>query len=305
MPSWQARVANTAVRTLIRRRDWGDIGRAARRARIILEAPAPYGWLVRQGLAHRSVHEGGVRGEWLRPARPREGVILYVHGGGFVCCSVTTHRPITSSLARRTSSAVFSAEYRLAPENQFPAALDDVIATYEWLVRSTSGAPIAVAGDSAGGGLALSLSLHARDAGLPPPTCLVGFSPWTDLAGTGASLHENDGRDVMFRPENIPSCAAAYLGAASRFDPRASPVCADFHGLPPMLLQVSSTELLLDDSRRVHDGVIAAGGSCRLTVYDSLHHVWQILTPFVPEARVALGEAAAFIRSQFDRSAGR
>ena len=302
MPSWQARIVNAGVRTLIRRRDWGDIGRAARHARIILGVARPYEWIVRQGLAHRAVREGGVRGEWLRPAQPRGGVILYIHGGGFVCCSATTHRPITASLARRTSSAVFSAEYRLAPKNQFPAALDDVIATYEWLVRSTSGAPIAVAGDSAGGGLALSLVIHARDAGLPPPACLVGFSPWTDLAGTGASLHGNDGRDVMFRPENIPSCAATYLGATSAFDPRASPVYADLHGLPPMLLQVSSTELLLDDSRRVHDGVVAAGGSCRLAVYDGLHHVWPITTPFVPEARAALGEAAAFIRSELDQS---
>ena len=170
---------------------------------------------------------------------------------------------------------------------------------------STSGARIAVAGDSAGGGLALSLAIHARDAGLPPPACVVGFSPWADLAGTGASLRENDGSDVMFRPENIPSCAATYLGTTSAFDPRASPVYADLHGLPPMLLQVSSTELLLDDSRRVHDGVVATGGSCRLTVYDGLHHVWQIMTPFVPEARAALGEAAAFIRSELDQSSFR
>ena len=256
---------------------------------------------MRQGLAQRWVRENGVRGEWLTPANPRNGVILYIHGGGFVCCSAATHRPITASLVRRTSSALFSAEYRLAPEHPFPAALDDVITTYEWLVRSTSGAPIAVMGDSAGGGLALSLVVHARDAGLPPPACYVGFSPWTDLAGTGPSLRENDGRDAMFRPENIPAFAAAYLGGTSAHDPRASPVYADLHGLPPMLLQVGSTELLLDDSRRVHDRVAAAGGSSRLRVYDDVHHVWQMLTPFVPEARAALAEAADFIRAHLGR----
>jgi epsilon-lactone hydrolase len=302
MPSWQARIVNAGVRALVRRRDWGDVRAVARRARIVLGAPGPYGWLMRQGLAQRWVRKNGVLGEWLLPATPRSGVILYIHGGGFVCCSASTHRPITASLVRRTGSALFSAEYRLAPEHLFPAALDDVIATYEWLVQSTSGARVAIAGDSAGGGLALSLAVHARDAGLPPPACVVGFSPWTDLAGTGATLHDNDGRDAMFRPENIPAFAAAYLGTASASDPRASPVDADLHGLPPMLLQVGSTELLLDDSRRVHDGVVATGGSSRLHVYDDVHHVWQMLTPFVPEAREALAEAAAFIRSHLDRA---
>jgi acetyl esterase/lipase len=241
------------------------------------------------------VNDGGVRGEWLAPTTPGGGTILYIHGGGFVACSAASHRPITASIVRRTSTALFSANYRLAPEQPFPAALDDVIATYEWLVRSTSGSPIALAGDSAGGGLVLSLAIHARDAGLPAPACLVGFSPWTDLAGTGASLRANDGRDAMFRPENIPQFASVYLNGARADDPRASPLYAPLHGLPPMLLQVGSTELLLDDSRRVHDRVLAAGGSSQLAVYDNVHHVWQMTTPFVPEARSALGEAAAFI----------
>jgi acetyl esterase/lipase len=280
----------------VRRRDWGNVGVVARRARAVFGAPWPYQWIVRQGLDFRHVRAGRVNGEWLIPPTPVRGTILYIHGGGFVSCSAATHRPITASLARRTRVSVFSANYRLAPEAPFPAALDDVIATYEWLVRETAGSPIAVVGDSAGGGLTLSLAVHARDAGLPAPACLVGFSPWTDLAGRGASLRENDGRDAMFRPENIPAFAAEYLDGASVDDPRASPVYADLHGLPPMLLQVGSTELLLDDSRRVHDRVIAAGGESHLSIYDDVHHGWQMLTAFVPEARSALGEAAAFIR---------
>jgi acetyl esterase/lipase len=301
MPSWQARVFNSVVRTIIRRRDWGDIDAVARRARIALGVPMPYQWIARQGLGWREVDAAGVRGEWLVPPKSAAGVVLYIHGGGFVSCSAATHRPITASLARRASAALFSANYRLAPENPFPAALDDVVATYEWLTRSQPGVPVAVAGESAGGGLLLSLAVHARDAGLPPPACLVAFSPWADLAGTGASLRGNDGRDAMFRPENIPAFAAAYLGTASSRDPRASPVYADLHGLPPLLLQVGSTELLLDDARRVHERVLAAGGSSRLTVYDDVHHGWQMLTPFVPEARASLGEAATFIRGQLDR----
>ena len=296
MASWQARTFNAAIRTIVRRRDWGNVGVVAHRARRVFGAPWPYQRIARRGLGFRQVARGQVNGEWLVPSAPARGTILYIHGGGFVSCSAATHRPITASLARRTSIPVFSANYRLAPEARFPAALDDVIATYAWLARETSGSPIAMAGDSAGGGLALSLAVHVRDAGLPAPACLVGFSPWTDLAGRGASLTQNDGRDPMFRPENIPAFAAEYLGGASPDDPRASPVYADLHGLPPMLLQVGSTELLLDDSRRVHERVIATGGESHLSIYDGVHHGWQMLTAFVPEARAALGEAAAFIR---------
>lgn len=297
MPSWQARAFNAGVRTLVRRRNWGNVGVVARRARRVFGAPWPYQWIARQGLEWRPVNIADAHGEWLIPRCPERGAVLYIHGGGFVACSAATHRPITASLARRTSSPVFSANYRLAPEDPFPAALDDVVATYEWLVRETSGAPIAIAGDSAGGGLALSLAIHARDAGLPRPACIVGFSPWTDLAGRGSSLRENDGRCAMFRPENFPAFASLYVGALPADDPRVSPVYADLRGLPPLLLQVGSTELLLDDSRRVQERVRAAGGESRLTVYDDVHHGWQMLGAFVPEARSALGEAAAFLRS--------
>lgn len=303
MASWQARTFNLGVRTLVRRRDWGDVGVVARRARAVFGAPWPYQWIARQGLELRHVSTGRVNGEWLMPSTPGRGTILYIHGGGFVSCSAATHRPISAALARRTSISVFSANYRLAPEERFPAALDDVVTTYEWLVRETAGSPIAIAGDSAGGGLVLSLAVHARDAGLPSPACLVGFSPWTDLAGRGPSLRENDGRDAMFRPENIPAFAAEYLGDTPPDDPCASPVYADLHGLPPMLLQAGSTELLLDDSRRVHERVIATGGESHLSIYDDVHHGWQMLTAFVPEARLALGEAASFIRQHLGHPA--
>jgi acetyl esterase/lipase len=298
MPSWQARISNAAVSTFVRRRDWGDVAVVARRARFVFGAPWPYQWITRVGLRWRPVSDGAVRGEWLAPANPARGTILYIHGGGFVSCSAATHRPITGSLARRTGLAVFSANYRLAPEHPFPAALDDVVAVYEWLLRTMGEAPVAIAGDSAGGGLALSLAIEVRERGLSAPGCLVLFSPWTDLAGRGASLHANDGRCPMFRPENIPAFAAVYLGSTAADDPRASPVYADFRGLPPMLLQVGSTELLLDDARRVHDGAIAAGTESHLTVYDAVHHGWQMLTPLVPEANAALGEAAEFIQAR-------
>jgi len=143
----------------------------------------------------------------------------------------------------------------------------------------------------------LSLLLRVRDARLPLPACAVCFSAWTDLAGTGASIRLNDGRCAMFHPENIAEFATAYLDNTSRFDSYASPAHADLNGLPPLLLQVGSTELLLDDSRRVHDKVQEVKGSSRLEIYDNVAHCWQMLDGIVPEARSALRQAASFIRN--------
>jgi acetyl esterase/lipase len=193
---------------------------------------------------------------------------------------------------------VFSLDYRLAPEHRFPAALDDALAGYRWLLeQGVSPQAISLAGDSAGGGLVLASLMRARDAGLPLPACGVCFSAWTDLAGTGESIRVNDGRCAMFRTENIPAFAAAYLGGASAFEPYASPLFGDLSGLPPLLLQVGSTEVLLDDTRRLHQQVLACKGVSTLEVFDDVMHCWQMLDGLVPEAGVALRQAAIFIRS--------
>jgi acetyl esterase/lipase len=236
-----------------------------------------------------------VRGEWLSPPRPKGGIILYIHGGGYVSGSPRTHRPITAALARMTGRRVFSAEYRLAPESSFPAAFDDVCESYAWLLTQAGNTPIAVAGDSAGGGLALAVAMHIRDAGWPPPACVVALSPWTDLTGTSRSVAANDGRCAMFRPQNLPAFAAAYLAGMPADDPRASPLYGRWDHLPPVLMQVGSTELLYDDARRVHERILAAGGSSQLSQYKDVVHGWQLLAPFVPEAGVAQYEGARFI----------
>ncbi|MDQ1591591.1 MAG: epsilon-lactone hydrolase [Pyrinomonadaceae bacterium] len=337
-PSWQARAISASLRLFVRRRRWGaDAAGVARRARLIFGAPWPYQWLRTRGLNVRPVDDAaaGVRGEWLEPASATAGanttagagatkgmgakasarvtagagaaagaagagVIFYIHGGGFVSGSAATQRPITAALARLTAQRVFSLDYRLAPEHRYPAALDDAVAAYEWLL-AREGVPansICVAGDSAGGGLVLGCLLRLRDARLAPPACAVCFSPWADLAGTGASVRTNDGRCAMFRTENIEEFAAAYLptGVSPR-DPYASPAHADnFRDLPPLLLQVGSTELLLDDARGIHEQIRAAGGASRLEIYEDLPHGWQMLDGLVPEARAALAQAASFIR---------
>lgn len=239
-----------------------------------------------------------MRGEWLAPADADEAVIFYVHGGGYVSCSPQSHRPLTAALARLTRARVFAPDYRLAPEHRYPAALDDVVAAYRWLLgQGLPPGAVAVAGDSAGGGLTLGLLLRARDEGLPLPACGVCFSPWTDLAGKSPSVRLNDGRCATFRTENIAEFADAYLGDASPLDPYASPAHADLSGLPPILLQVGSTELLLDDSRLVHQKIQEAGGASSLETYDDVFHCWQMLEGVVPESGDALRRAAAFIRS--------
>lgn len=285
---------------LIRRRKWGASEQAvARRARRLFGSPAILRWLRTRGLRLTPVKTEKVRGEWLEVERPEPNVILYFHGGGYVACTAATHRPITTALARLSRHRVFSLDYRLAPEHRFPAALDDAIAAYQWLLeQGLPASAISFAGDSAGGGLVLGTLLRARDAGLPLPACAVCFSPWTDLAGTGASVRFNDGRCAMFRTENTAEFAAAYLGPASAFDPYASPAFAELGGLPPLLLQVSSTELLLDDTRRVHEKVQASNGKSRLEIYDDVMHCWQMLDGLVPEARAALRQAATFIRDE-------
>lgn len=305
--SWQARLVDRYSRLCIRRRDWGEEPALTRRARRLFGAPPAYGRLALRGLEHRPVATGGgVRGEWIHAPGAAPDVLLYIHGGGFVSCSAATHRPVTTALARVAGCRVFGVDYRIAPEARFPAALDDVVAAYRWLLaEGAPGAGIAVAGESAGGGLALALALEARDAGMPAPRCVAALSPWTDLAATGDSVYSNDGRCAMFRPGNMAAFAAVYLAGASDRDPRASPLYADLRGLPPVLLQVGSTELLLDDARRVHERITAGGGASRLTIYHDVMHGWQLLAPFLPEARAAVEEVAGFVREHLREGVAR
>ncbi|HLM02307.1 MAG TPA: alpha/beta hydrolase [Pyrinomonadaceae bacterium] len=302
MPSLQGRLLNAAVRLFMRRRYGLDEYALVKRARPVWGSPRVWQWLHSRGLIIKTVSEKGVSGEWLQTgdAERRRGALFYIHGGGFVSCSAETHRPITATLARETRLRVFSLEYRLAPEDRFPAALDDAFAAYRWLLAQENIEPskIAVAGDSAGGGLVLSLLLRLRDEKLPLPACAACFSPWADLAGTGESVRVNAERDDLFYPENIQEFANAYLGETPPDNLYASPVSDDFRGLPPILFHVGSTEILLDDARRIHRKIQASGGveAGELEIFEDIFHCWQMAVGFVPEARDSLAKAAAFIR---------
>ena len=283
----------------MRRATWGDDPEAlAACARKVSGVPNPWQWLRTRGVRIEPVREGAVKGEWVAAERSDRGCVLYFHGGGYVAGSPATHRPITAALARLAERRVFSLDYRLAPEHRFPAAVDDTLAAYRWLLdQGIPARSIALAGDPAGGGLVLATLLRARAETVSLPACGVCFSPWTDLAGTGESLTFNNGRCATFRPENIAEFARVYLGSVTVKHPYASPLFAELHGLPPLLFQVGSDELLLDDARRVHEGVLRARGRSTLEITDGVFHVWQMLDGFLPEARTALRRAADFINN--------
>lgn len=300
MPSIQARLFNPIVRLLVKRHDWGaDEYAVARRARRLFGASRISQWLAAKTVNVTPVEENGVRGEWVAPKTPpSDAILLYIHGGGFVSCSPATHRPITAALARTANLKVFSADYRLAPEHRFPAAIDDVYAAFKWLCRETSSRKIAVAGDSAGGGLTLSLLLRLRGEDAEMPACAVCFSPWTDMTGSGDSVRANADNCQMFYPETVGQFARAYLSnEADARNPLASPVFADFDGFPPVLFHVGSPEILIDDSRRIHEKILQAGGASELEIYDGVFHCWQMGARLIPEADRSIRRAAEFIHN--------
>jgi acetyl esterase/lipase len=264
-------------------------------ARRIWTPGVPDGWRLRE---QYGASDAPLRGEWLICERsPAQRTLLYLHGGGYYFCSPRSQRAISFGLGKRTDADVFSLDYRLAPEHPFPAALDDALSAYRRLLADgTRADSIVIGGDSAGGGLALATLVALRDAGDPLPAGAVLFSPWTDLAVTGASIRENDGRDPMFCGEVFARIAPFYLGTASATDPYASPLYADFRGLPPLSLFVGSTETLLDDTRRVAERALAAGVAVECEIAPGLPHIWPIYSPFMPEARSTLDVAARFVR---------
>ena len=263
----------------------------------LLPAPA--------GVRFRPDRLGGVPGEWAESRDPAGVALLYLHGGGFVACSPRTHRPLTGWFARR-GFRVFAPDYRLAPEHPFPAAVEDSVAAWRGLVgREADAARVAVAGDSAGGTLALALMLALRDAGSPPPCAAALFSPATDLAGTGASLRENARRDAMFRPGGLRHLAAAYLGDADPRAPLASPLYGDLAGLPPLLLHAGEREALRDDSVRLAERARAAGVEVESRIWPVVPHAWQFAHAFVPEARRSLESARAFLHRAASGASGR
>lgn len=289
MPSWQSYLIHPVLRFQVKRRlARATTPDAARRA-FSGTLPPPKGARYRPGVV------GGIAGEWIESDHTGAGTILYLHGGGYFACSAKTHRAITAAYALHGFS-VFAPDYRLAPEYPFPAAVDDALACYRGLLASIPSVGLAISGDSAGGGLALATLLGAKAAGLQMPACAVLFSPWTDLAGTGASVTTNARRDSMLYGPKLREAGATYLGGADPRTPLASPLYGDLTGLPKLLIQVGAPEILLDDSTRLAAAARAAGVSVEISIWQNLPHVWQMMPALLPEARQAMAQASAFIK---------
>jgi len=291
MASWQAYVTAWMLKLRFKprlARAGGDVSRMRR-----LMTPPPF--RMPRGVTVTPAHVGGVAGEWVEKPGGGEHTLLYLHGGGYFACSAETHRPITVGFAQQ-GFRVFAPNYRLAPEHPFPAALDDAVAVYRGLIEPGGSPPqIVVAGDSAGGGLALALLVASRDRGDSLPAAAALFSPWTDLAATGDSIRANDRRCAMFVGANIGPGARRYLGEEDPRNPLASPLYADLSHFPPLLIHAGSDEVLLDDSRRLAERARAAGVAVDLKIWPVVPHAWQLAYPAMPEARQSIREASAFL----------
>jgi epsilon-lactone hydrolase len=230
------------------------------------------------------------------PASRPQRHLLYLHGGAYVSGAPGLYRHFAWRIAEAAKACVWMLAYRLAPEHPFPAALDDAVAAYRWLADETAETrELFVMGDSAGGGLALSLLLQLRDEDSPLPAAAVALSPWTDLALTGLSLKSNGAADPMLNADDLPELARHYLAGADPRTPYASPLYGDPSGLPPTLIQVGSDEILLDDAVRMAEKLRRQNPRSRLEIWPRMPHVWHLFVPVLPEARQAISRVGAFI----------
>jgi epsilon-lactone hydrolase len=246
------------------------------------------------------VSANGVAAEWISaPGADAGRNLLYLHGGGYTIGSIKTHRCLAGWISRAAKARVLIIDYRLAPEHPFPAAVDDSVAAYRFMLESgVKASRAAIAGDSAGGGLAVAALLAIRDAKLPLPAAAACLSPWVDLEGSGESMKTKADADPMVASGNLAGMADAYLAGKHPRTPLASPLYADLRGLPPMLIQVGTAEVLLDDSKRLAERAREAGVDAIYEPWENMIHVWQIFAPMLDEAKQAVERIGGFIREK-------
>jgi acetyl esterase/lipase len=245
-----------------------------------------------------AVDAGGVPAIWIVPeGATTDRVILYLHGGGYVIGSAATHQNMVGHIAAATGCRALSVDYRLAPEHPHPAPVNDSITVYEWLLgQGIDAQHIAVAGDSAGGGLTVATLIAIRDRGLPNPAAGVPLSPWIDMEATGASMQSNAHVDLMVASAALKMMADLFLNGQSTRDPLAAPLHADLTGIAPLYVQVGGEEALLDDSTRLAANASAAGVDVRLDVFPEMQHVFQLCAGNMPEADDAIERIGAWLR---------
>lgn len=255
-----------------------------------------------EGAQYRPAIAGGVPSEWVEmPQSDPRRVLLFLHGGGYNAGSPKTHRKLAAYLARETGTRVLLPDYRLAPEHPFPAAVKDALLAFGWLLsEGYKASDIVVAGDSAGGGLALSMLLAMREAGAEMPRAAVLLAPWTDLTVSSASYERLRDNDPIINPERLRRAGSWYAGRRDPRDPMASPMFADLKGLPPMLIHAGGGEVMVDDSTIFAERAIAGGVKVTLKVWPELWHVFHHAVPDVPEAVEAIGEIGEYVRRAYD-----
>ena len=244
---------------------------------------------------------GGVPSERLTPATIRTGdAVLYLHGGGYCIGSPRSHRHLAAAIGAAATATVVLPDYRLAPEHPFPAAVDDAVAVYRALLaEGIAPSRIVVAGDSAGGGLTVATLIALRDAGVPLPAAGVCLSPWVDLTCSARSYETRASADPIVRRESVGEMARAYLAGRDPRTPLASPLFADLSGLPPLLVQVGSDEVLVDDAAQLAERAKAAGVPTTLEVWDAMVHVWPWFLTMLDEAATAVDAIGSFARAHF------
>jgi monoterpene epsilon-lactone hydrolase len=247
-------------------------------------------------------HIDGVRGTWLSPpCRRDDRAVLYLHGGGYVMGSPTTHGRLAGDIAIAVGVPVFVADYRLAPEHPFPAALEDAVRAYRWLRGRFGSASIAVVGDSAGGGLTVATLLAIRDRGWPQPATAVCLSPWLDLSLRTYNDESLAALDPISSRHEMAQFAAIYLNSVDAEMPLASPLFADLGGLPPLLIHVGTADLGLHEARLFTERARAAGVDATLEVWLDMVHVWHAFSARVPEAAAAVEGVGSYIRDRLDQ----
>ncbi len=246
------------------------------------------------------VDAGGVPAEWvMAPGCDTGRAILYLHGGGYAIGSLNTHRRLAYDISAASAAKVLLIDYRLAPEHPFPAAVDDAAAAWRWLLQQGFATNrLAIAGDSAGGGLTIATLVNLRDKKLGLPACAVALSPWVDLEGLGNSITTRAAQDPMVQKDGLLWMAKLYLNGKDPRTPLAAPLHAAMKDLPPVLIQVGSAETLLDDAIRIAEKMHAAGVDARLAIWPNMLHVFPLFAPVLSEGRDGCIEIGSFIRSK-------
>ncbi|POM24235.1 Carboxylesterase LipF [Actinomadura rubteroloni] len=274
------------------------LGQRALRPAFALDLAAPVALPTPRWARVERIKAGDVRAEWVRAPRAADDrVVLYFHGGGFFCCGLRTHRRMVARISAAAGASVLSVAYRQLPAAPLAVSVRDCVDAYRWLLeQGHDPARIVVAGDSAGGFLAFAATLRAMEEGLPRPAAIVAMAPLTDLDHTAKAAHPNARTDAYLPARRVRRLAELLTEGVVPLDPALSPVNADLSGLPPVLIQVGSTEMLLPDAELMAAKLSAAGVPCRLQVWEGQVHVFQVFADLVPEGLAALHEVGAFVR---------